>query len=71
MTRRLMLIAPFALAACSVLPDRPYVETRRFPLEPRRDAPPRTGRGRRTLLVRTAGCSNPGCSLPSSPPAPG
>lgn len=53
MTRRLMLIAPFALAACSVLPDRPYVETRRFPLEPRRDAPPRTGRGRRTLLVRT------------------
>jgi len=53
MTRRLMLIAPFALAACSVLPDRPYVETLRFPLEPRRDAPPRTGRGRRSLLVRT------------------
>ncbi|MBB5690718.1 hypothetical protein GXW77_04475 [Roseomonas alkaliterrae] len=53
MTRRLMLIAPLALAACSVLPDRPYVETRRFPLEPRRDAPPRTGRGRRSLLVRT------------------
>lgn len=53
MIRRLMLIAPLALAACSVLPDRPYVETRRFPLEPRRDAPPRTGRGRRSLLVRT------------------
>ncbi len=53
MTRRLMLIAPLALAACSVLPDRPYVETMRFPLEPRRDAPPRTGRGRRSLLVRT------------------
>jgi ABC-type uncharacterized transport system auxiliary subunit len=53
MTRRLLLIAPLALAACSVLPDRPYVETRRFPLEPRRDAPPRTGRGRRSLLVRT------------------
>jgi len=53
MTRRLLLIAPLALAACSILPDRPYVETLRFPLEPRRDAPPRTGRGRRSLLVRT------------------
>jgi ABC-type uncharacterized transport system auxiliary subunit len=50
--RRTLLIAPL-LAACSVLPDRPYVETLRFPLEPRRSGPPRTGRGRRTLLVRT------------------
>lgn len=51
--RRLMLLAPAALAACSVLPDRPYVETQRFPLEPRRTGAPVTGRGRRTLLLRT------------------
>lgn len=50
--RRLLLVAPM-LAGCSVLPDRPYVETRRYPLEPRRDGAPRSGRGRRTLLVRT------------------
>ena len=50
--RRTLLIAPL-LGACSVLPDRPYVETRRFPLEPRRSAPPRSGRARRSLLVRT------------------
>jgi ABC-type uncharacterized transport system auxiliary subunit len=50
--RRLLLTAPI-LAGCSVLPDRPYVETRRFPLEPRRDGAPITGRGRRSLLVRT------------------
>lgn len=50
--RRILLIAPL-LAACSVLPDRPYVETRRFPLEPRRTGAARTGRARRTLLVRT------------------
>lgn len=51
--RRSLLLAPLALAACSVLPDRPYLETQRFPLEPRRSGPPRTGRGRRTLLLRT------------------
>lgn len=50
--RRPLLIAPL-LAACSVLPDRPYVETRRFPLEPRREGPPRRGPARRTLLLRT------------------
>ena len=50
--RRIFLLAPL-LAGCSVLPDRPYVETRRFPLEPRRSAAPRTGRARRTVLVRT------------------
>ncbi|MBR0683539.1 hypothetical protein GXW74_23845 [Roseomonas eburnea] len=50
--RRTLLLAPL-LAACSVLPDRPYVETRRFPLEPRRAGAGRTGRARRTLLVRT------------------
>lgn len=51
--RRSLILAPLALAACSVLPDRPYVETTRFPLEPRRTGAPRSGRGRRTLLVRT------------------
>ncbi|BDG74736.1 ABC-type transport auxiliary lipoprotein family protein [Roseomonas fluvialis] len=49
--RRLLLLVPL-LAGCSVLPDRPYVETRRFPLEPRRP-PGAEGRARRTLLVRT------------------
>lgn len=51
MHRRLLLVAPL-LAGCSVLPDRPYVETRRFPLEPRRPSGAE-GRARRTLLVRT------------------
>ncbi|MBR0673447.1 ABC-type transport auxiliary lipoprotein family protein [Neoroseomonas soli] len=50
--RRTLLIAPL-LAGCSVLPDRPYLETRRFPLEPRRPGAPVAGRGRRTVLVRT------------------
>lgn len=51
--RRSLLLMPLGLAGCSVLPDRPYVETQRFPLEPRRTGAPRTGRGRRTLLLRT------------------
>ncbi len=51
--RRLLLLTPAVLAACSVLPDRPYVETQRFPLEPRRTGAPVAGRGRRTLLLRT------------------
>lgn len=51
--RRSLLLASFGLAACSVLPDRPYVETQRFPLQPRRTGAPRSGRGRRTLLLRT------------------
>lgn len=51
--RRLILIAPAVLAACSVLPDRPYVPTERFPLEPRRTGAPVARRGRRTLLLRT------------------
>ncbi|MEO3475209.1 hypothetical protein AAFN86_25330 [Roseomonas sp. CAU 1739] len=51
--RRSLLLAPVALAACSVLPDRPYLDTQRFPLEPRRTGAPISGRGRRTLLLRT------------------
>jgi ABC-type uncharacterized transport system auxiliary subunit len=50
--RRLLLVVPL-LAGCSVLPDRPYVETRRFLLEPRRPAGTPGGAARRTLLVRT------------------
>lgn len=50
--RRSLLIVPL-LAGCSVLPDRPYVETRRFPLDPRRSGAPVAARGRRTVLVRT------------------
>lgn len=50
--RRTLLLLPL-LAGCSLLPDRPYLETQRFPLEPRRPGAPRSGRGRRTLLVRT------------------
>ncbi|MBW6400510.1 membrane integrity-associated transporter subunit PqiC [Roseomonas sp. HJA6] len=53
--RRLILIAPAALAACSVLPDRPYIPTERFPLEPRRTGAPVARLGRRTLLLRTLG----------------
>jgi ABC-type uncharacterized transport system auxiliary subunit len=52
MRRRLMLAAPALLAGCSVLPDRPYVETLRFPLNPERPAGAARGRGRRVLLVR-------------------
>ncbi|WBV44059.1 ABC-type transport auxiliary lipoprotein family protein [Pseudoroseomonas cervicalis] len=49
--RALLVLAPLGLAACSVLPDRPYVEVRRFPLAP--PPPPATGgRGRRVLLLR-------------------
>lgn len=52
MNRRLLLLALPLLGACSVIPERPYVETKRFPLDPRRDGPPsRRGRGR-VLQVR-------------------
>lgn len=52
-SRRLLLLSPVLLGACSVLPDRPYVETLRFPLDPQRSGPPVSGRGRRSLLLRT------------------
>jgi cholesterol transport system auxiliary component len=58
MLRRSLLILPVAMAAgaCSVVPERPYVETRRFGMDLRRPATATaaaTGRrGRRTLLVR-------------------
>jgi ABC-type uncharacterized transport system auxiliary subunit len=51
MMRRLLLLSLPALAACSVLPDRPYVEVKRFPLNPRRDAAPVPGGARRPVLL--------------------
>jgi cholesterol transport system auxiliary component len=51
MKRRALLLA-FPLAACgSVLPDRPYVEVKRFPLTAARPQGG-AGRGRRVLEVR-------------------
>jgi cholesterol transport system auxiliary component len=52
MRRRLLLAAPALVAGCSVLPERPYVETLRFPLNPERPAGAARGQGRRVLLVR-------------------
>ena len=52
MNRRLLLGLPLLGAGCSVLPDRPFLESQRFALEPRRAGPP----GRRTrqaLLLRS------------------
>ncbi|MBC7432287.1 MAG: membrane integrity-associated transporter subunit PqiC [Rubritepida sp.] len=52
MIRRMMLLGALALPGCSVLPDRPYIETQRFPLAPARPAGlPRRG-GREVLLIR-------------------
>ncbi len=53
--RRSLLAAPLLAGACSLLPDRPYLETRRFPLAPVREGPPRRFRPRRALLLRTLG----------------
>lgn len=50
--RRSLILALLALPACSVLPDRPHVEPRRFPLVPERPAGTGRRRGRRVLLVR-------------------
>jgi ABC-type uncharacterized transport system auxiliary subunit len=50
--RRALLAALLASGGCSVLPSRPYIETRRFALTPTRTAPPRRGRGQKVLLVR-------------------
>ncbi|MES2712931.1 MAG: hypothetical protein V4653_15220, partial [Pseudomonadota bacterium] len=54
MIRRSLILLPLLplVAACSVLPDRPAVDQRRFPLDPQRPAGSRRGPGRRTLLIR-------------------
>jgi len=46
------LLLGAGVAGCSVLPDRPYLETRRFPLLPRRPNPPARRGGRKVLLIR-------------------
>lgn len=50
MKRRALILLP-AVAGCSVLPDRPYLETRRFALEPARP-PGAVAGGRPALLLR-------------------
>jgi len=50
--RRRLLLAAAALPACSLLPERPYIETLRFPLTADRPPPAAASRGRRVLLVR-------------------
>jgi len=55
MIRRTLVTLPLAaalLGACSVLPDRPAIDQRRFPLAPQRPSGGRRGPGRRSLLVR-------------------
>lgn len=52
MKRRLMLTSSLAAAGCSVLPDRPFIASQRFVLDPRREGPP-AGRARHAILVRT------------------
>lgn len=52
MKRRILLLAAL-LPACSVLPDRPYLEVQRFALGPRRDPSPARRGPRRVLLLRT------------------
>lgn len=51
MIRRSLILIPL-LAACSVLPDRPAIDQRRFPLDPARPPGTRRGPARRSLLVR-------------------
>ena len=53
MRRRWLLAAPAVLGGCSILPARPYLEKRSWPLDVRRPValPPRSGG--KVLLVRT------------------
>ena len=52
MKRRLALGLPLLAGGCSILPDRPFIESQRFALEPRRAGPPGP-RTRQALLLRT------------------
>ncbi|TCH99007.1 hypothetical protein EJV46_10690 [Roseococcus sp. SYP-B2431] len=54
MNRRLLLTLPLLAGGCSLLPSRPYLETRRYALEPRRPASaPRARAPRGAILLRT------------------
>jgi len=54
MKRRLLLTLPLLAGGCSLLPSRPYIETRRYGLEPRRPASmPRAPAPRGAILLRT------------------
>lgn len=50
--RRALILAPLALAACSILPDRPNVPVRRYALAPERPARRSPPRGAPVLLLR-------------------
>lgn len=52
MKRRLVLSLPLLAGGCSILPDRPFIDSQRFGLEPRRVGPP-GARSRHALLLRT------------------
>ncbi len=51
MIRRTLLLAPL-LAGCSLLPERPNVPVRRYPLSPRRPSSETARRGAPVLLIR-------------------
>lgn len=50
--KRRGLLAALALPGCSVLPDRPFIETQRFPLAPVRPAGAPRRSGREIVLLR-------------------
>jgi ABC-type uncharacterized transport system auxiliary subunit len=52
MIRRTFLGLPLLAGGCSVLPDRPFIESQRFALSPQREGPPGP-RMRHALLLRT------------------
>lgn len=51
--RRRALLALAALPGCSVLPERPFVESRVFPLDPQRPPGPPRAQAGQALLLRT------------------
>ncbi len=53
MRRRALLAAPIALAGCSVLPTRPYIDRRDWPLDSARPVTLPSRPGGAILLVRT------------------
>ncbi|MCX8133022.1 MAG: ABC-type transport auxiliary lipoprotein family protein [Roseococcus sp.] len=51
--RRALVAVPLLAGACSVLPERPFVEARRHPLAPARSGAPVAAGSGRVLLLRT------------------